>query len=118
MRCGFTLLWICAGVVRSFLISRERCAPAEGAESLARLVGLLLWPAQSFFTRSAVAGCVTALFARARTMVKCHHARTTVRTRGQPKRRSFFYLLVCYWPLAAHEREGIDVCARNHQRSE
>jgi hypothetical protein len=88
MRCGFTLLWICAGVVRSFLISRERCAPAEGAESLARLVGLLLWPAQSFFTRSAVAGCVTALFARARTMVNATtHARRC--TRGLKAKECF-----------------------------
>ena len=39
MRCGFTLLWICAGVARSFLDSRKRYAPAERAESLARLGG-------------------------------------------------------------------------------
>ena len=34
--------------------------PAERAESLARWVGLLLWPAESLCTRSAVAGCATA----------------------------------------------------------
>ena len=37
MRCGFTLLWICAGVVRSLRVPRSLYLPAERAESRARL---------------------------------------------------------------------------------
>ena len=39
MRCGFTLLWICAGVLRSLRVPRSLFVPAERAESLARWGG-------------------------------------------------------------------------------
>ena len=39
MRRGFTLLWTCAGVVRSLVVPRSLYLPAERAESLARWGG-------------------------------------------------------------------------------
>jgi len=39
VRCGFTLVWPCAGVVRSLRVPRSLFVPAERAESRARLGG-------------------------------------------------------------------------------